>query len=156
MDLPYGRALNSTSQLNDISIIDLMARMIYSEARGESIEGMRGVAFVAYNRKDHSQFPSSLKDVLLSGGFDGLRTSAALAPDTSSTAWKNCLEIAMKMPNLSNPIDNCLWFNTTTTFNNICNANGGKYKFSGNGTVPVTVTNRKVIGNHTFFTVEGY
>lgn len=58
MDLPYGKALSSSDELKNLSNIDLLARMIYGEARGESLEGMRGVAHVAYNRKDHSRFPS--------------------------------------------------------------------------------------------------
>ena len=155
MDLPYGKALSSSDELKNLSNIDLLARMIYGEARGESLEGMRGVAHVAYNRKDHSRFPSSLSSVLLNGGFDGLYSAEGLAPDTNSSSWKNSLDIAMKMQNLENPIGNLLWFNATKTFENNLKVNGGKYKFGGTST-PVSVTNKKVIGNHTFFIVEGY
>lgn len=155
MDLPYGRPLSNKAELKNLSSIDLLARMIYGEARGESLEGMRGVAFVAYNRKDHSRFPNSLSSVLLEGRFVGLSSPAGLAPDTNSDSWKKSLDIALKMPNLSNPIGNLLWFNATKTFEKILKENGGKYKFGNTGTA-VAVKNKKVIGNHTFFIVEGF
>lgn len=155
MSLPYGNPLSSASELNNLSNIDLMARMIFSEAGNQSLDGMRGVAHVAYNRVAHSRFPSTLKDVLLKGGFAGLTSSNGLKPDTNSDNWKLSLDIAMKMPGLPNPISNYLWFNGNDYFNNNLKQNNGKYKFSGT-TTAVTVTGKKVIGGHTFFIVEGY
>ena len=50
----YGDSLSSTNDLKGRDGIDLLARMIYSEAGNQSEEGKRACAFVAKNRKDKS------------------------------------------------------------------------------------------------------
>lgn len=42
----------------------LLARLIYAEARGESIEGQMAVGAVIINRLKNSQFPKCIKDII--------------------------------------------------------------------------------------------
>ena len=44
--------------------MDIMARVIYSEARGESYEGQVAVGAVVMNRLQSSQFPDNIQDVV--------------------------------------------------------------------------------------------
>lgn len=44
--------------------LDLLARIIYAEARGESYEGQVGVGAVVMNRLDASGFPDTIKGVI--------------------------------------------------------------------------------------------
>lgn len=50
--MAYGEPLNSTSDYKGRDGIDLLARMIFSEAGDQSEEGKRGCAYVSKNRKD--------------------------------------------------------------------------------------------------------
>ena len=44
--------------------LDLLARIIYAEARGEGIEGQVAVGAVVLNRLDDHEFPKTIKDVI--------------------------------------------------------------------------------------------
>jgi spore germination cell wall hydrolase CwlJ-like protein len=44
--------------------IDLLARAVYSEARGEHFEGQVSIAAVIMNRLEHSDFPDSISGVI--------------------------------------------------------------------------------------------
>lgn len=46
------------------SEFDLLARLVYSEARGESYQGQVAVAAVALNRIDSDKFPNDLRSVI--------------------------------------------------------------------------------------------
>lgn len=112
--MAYGDPLNSFSDYSQRTWKDLLARMIYSEARGESEEGKRGCAYVAQNRLDKQTelFGLTMKEILLKPSqFSGMETEHALKPDTDSEAWKVSLDIAMNLSSKANPIGNCLWFN---------------------------------------------
>ncbi len=50
--MAYGDALKSTDDLKGRDSIDLLARMLYSEAGNQTEKGKRGCAYVAKNRKD--------------------------------------------------------------------------------------------------------
>lgn len=159
--MTYGEAI-SASERSGRPGLDLLARMIYAEALGESEMGKRGVACVARNRKDHakaSEFGgTTYKDVVLaSGQFSSITTSNFLKPDLNSTAWKDSLNIALNMDTVVNPISACLWFNTNDTYKNRTKTENGveKYKFSGTDKYQ-QVVEKKVLGNHTFFRVINY
>lgn len=67
--LQVGQKLNiptkvSTSRNFNQEEIDLLARAVYSEARGESYTGQVAVAAVVLNRLVHSDFPNTIKDVI--------------------------------------------------------------------------------------------
>jgi|SRR5690554_2937270 len=44
--------------------IDLLARAVYSEARGEPFQGQVAIAAVILNRVDHGDFPDTINDVI--------------------------------------------------------------------------------------------
>ncbi len=47
---------------------DLLARIIYAEARGESLEGKIAVGATVINRKNSTQFPNSIEEVIFEPG----------------------------------------------------------------------------------------
>lgn len=118
MSYPYGEPLENIgtdkwdfTEFKGRDSVDLLARMIYSEARGENWEGKQGVAHVAKNRKADGSWGNTYESVLLARGqFAGMTTKSAREPDLSSQAWKNCLYIAMNMATQYNPIGNRLYF----------------------------------------------
>ena len=48
--------------------LDLLARVIYAEARGEGIEGQVGVGAVVLNRLEDPEFPKTIKEVIYQRG----------------------------------------------------------------------------------------
>lgn len=131
----YGNALNSKDDLKGRDGIDLLARMIYSEAGNQTEEGKRGCAFVAKNRKDRNetQFGGNTWEgvILKANQFAGMTTTHALKPDTTSDAWKDSLDIAQNLSSKTNPIGGCLWFNTNSLYQKQSRTEGGReyYKF---------------------------
>jgi len=68
--------------------VDLLARLIYGEARGEPYEGQVAVAAVVLNRVESSKFPNSIASVIYQpGAFDVVSDGQIyLTPD--DTAYK--------------------------------------------------------------------
>lgn len=167
MAYPYGEPLaNIGSDPWDLTefigrdSVDLLARMVYAEARGESVEGKRGCAHVAKNRKakNLSEFGgNTYEGVLLKKyQFEGMTTESARKPDLSSQAWQDSLNIAMNMSTTPNPIGNCLWFVTNSYYATRVSYKDGVEYYTFPGSTARKVVEKKVIGNHTFFRVEGY
>lgn len=163
----YGEPLeNKGSSTWDLSefegrdSVDLLARLIYSEAEGESNEGKRGVAYVALNRRDSgkSEFGGSTFEsvILKKYQFEGMTTSRARKPDLESDAWADSLDIASNMSTTKNPIGDCLWFMTNSAYKKGASGSGSNETFTFSGSTAKKVVEKKVIGNHTFFRVEGY
>lgn len=153
------RKITSDERFNRTGL-DLLARMIYVEAEGESEMGKRAVACVARNRKDHkraSEFGgTTYKDVILKDNqFDSVTKPKFLQPDLNSTAWKDSLNIALNMDTVVNPISACLWFCTNEVYNNNVKTENGieKYPF---GNAYKQVTEKKILGGHTFYRVINY
>ena len=64
---------SSSSSSNNSANLDLLARLIYGEARGESYTGQVAVAAVVLNRVKHSSFPNTISGVIYqSGAFDAV------------------------------------------------------------------------------------
>jgi hypothetical protein len=135
---------------------DIIARVIYSEAQGESYQGKQAVHYVIVNRLllDMGEFGHSTWEICTNpvNSFDGMKTTAAHAPTTSSQAWQDSIYIAIT--NTTNPIGHCLWFNRNDVFKNNCNAAMTEYKFPGTS-IYKKIVEKYVIGNQTFFRVEG-
>lgn len=151
--------LPGLTEFDSLDSTDVLARCIYSEARGESQRGKAGVAWVISNRvdKNSSEFGgNTYKGVILKPNqFDGMTQKAAREPDTSSTAWDDCLSEALASTRSSNPIGTCLWFVTNTLFaSRVTETGGNQYWNFGAGSKKIV--EKVVIGNHTFFRVEGY
>ena len=64
---------SSGSSSNNPANVDLLARLVYGEARGESYTGQVAVAAVVLNRVKHSSFPNTISGVIYqSGAFDAV------------------------------------------------------------------------------------
>lgn len=137
MTYPYGEPLENLAGLTEFEgrdSVDLLARMIYSEARGEEWVGKQGVAHVAKNRKADGYWGDTYESVLLyENQFAGMTTLSAREPDLTSPEWSDSLYIASNVNSQSNPIGNRLYFLKTTS------------------TLPSGAYNVMTIGNHYFF-----
>ena len=77
---------SSGSSSNNSSNVDLMARAIYGEARGESYTGQVAVGAVIMNRVKSSKFPNTIAGVIYqSGAFDAVSDGQInLQPDATA------------------------------------------------------------------------
>lgn len=84
MGLPTGTA-SASSNASD-SNVDLLARIIYGEARGESYTGMVAVGAVVLNRVKDSRFPKTIAGVIYqAGAFDAVADGQInLTPSTQA------------------------------------------------------------------------
>lgn len=84
MGLPAGTA-SASSNASD-SNVDLLARIIYGEARGESYTGMVAVGAVVLNRVKDSRFPKTIAGVIYqAGAFDAVADGQInLTPSTQA------------------------------------------------------------------------
>ena len=109
-DVSYAASSNSTSDLQ------LMARAINGEARGEPYEGQVAVGAVILNRVKSSQFPNTIAGVIYqSGAFTAVADGQINAPiDENSTVYK-AAQYAM---NGWDPTGGCIYyFNPATATN---------------------------------------
>ena len=72
--------------------VQLIARAVNGEARGEPYEGQVAVAAVILNRVNHSYFPNSISGVLYQpGAFTAVSDGQINVPiDSNSTVYKAC------------------------------------------------------------------
>lgn len=154
------------TEFDGLSNLDLLARLIYSEARGETTQGLYGVARVVHNRvlKNLTEFGgSSVKGVILKtpGGFVGMTTVDARCPYTDGVQgaeWRAALQAANIYGTEPNPVGKTLWFNTNSVYSSrVIKDSQGKdtYKFP-NISYYQTVVEKYIVGGHTFFRVSGY
>lgn len=70
----YSTSSSSTSSSSNSSNVNLLARLIYGEARGEPYTGQVAVGAVVMNRVRSSSFPNSISGVIYqSGAFDAVK-----------------------------------------------------------------------------------
>lgn len=115
--------------------INCLALCIYSEARGEPIEGQYWVGHVVMNRLKHNSFPNTIYGVV----FQKYQFSWTIGKKSFQVneinAWNNCVNIATELLNgKPDPTNNALYFLTR----NLTTAWSKKLKV------------RKIIGNHKF------
>ena len=86
--------------------IDLLARVVYAEARGEGIEGMLAVADVILNRLKDDRFPDSIEDVIFQKGqFESVHNGAInMKPN------ENAYEAVRKALNGENIVEDAVFF----------------------------------------------
>lgn len=105
---------NRTSQIyaassgRQTSDLQLMARAINGEARGESYEGQVAVGAVILNRVKHSSFPNTIAGVIYqSGAFTAVSDGQINEPiDESSTVYK----AAQDALNGWDPTNGCIYY----------------------------------------------
>ncbi|MTI81736.1 MAG: LysM peptidoglycan-binding domain-containing protein [Firmicutes bacterium] len=91
--------------------LDLLARIIAAESRGEPMTGQIGVGAVVINRVQSPQFPNSLKDVIYQPGqFGPARTGKINKP-----APEYCFDAAKKALLGADPTNGALYFFDTGT-----------------------------------------
>lgn len=127
----YSSSSSSSSLSSNSSNLNLLARIIYGEARGEPYTGQVAVGAVVMNRVKSSSFPNTISGVIYqSGAFDAVRDGQInLTPD--STAKK----AAQDALNGWDPSYGAIYYFNPSTATN-------KWIWSR----PMTVT----IGNHRF------
>ncbi len=106
----YAQSANSTSD------IQLLARAINGEARGESYEGQVAVGAVILNRVKHPDFPNTIAGVIYqSGAFTAVADGQINKPiDENSTVYK----AARDAMNGWDPTNGCVYyFNPSTATN---------------------------------------
>lgn len=77
---------SSSSSSNNSANLNLLARVVYGEARGESYAGQVAVAAVVLNRVKSSQFPNTISGVVYqSGAFDAVSDGQInMTPDATA------------------------------------------------------------------------
>ncbi|HEX4736083.1 MAG TPA: cell wall hydrolase [Allosphingosinicella sp.] len=93
-----------------------LAKAVYFEARGESIEGQLAVAQVVLNRAASGTYPPTICGVVTQPAqFSFVHGGAMPAPDTSSECWHKALAIAdIAMKHLATSLaSNVLWYHAT-------------------------------------------
>ena len=77
---------SSSSSSNNSSNVNLLARVVYGEARGEPYTGQVAVAAVVLNRVKSSKFPNTISGVVYqSGAFDAVADGQIImTPDTTA------------------------------------------------------------------------
>lgn len=77
---------SSSSGGNNSNELNLLSRVVYSEARGEPYVGQVAVAAIVLNRVSHSSFPNSVAGVVYqSGAFDAVSDGQInLTPDSTA------------------------------------------------------------------------
>lgn len=113
-DDSYKNANNNTTHENtssDSGDVQLLARLIHGEARGEPYEGKVAVGAVVLNRVSDSRFPKTLSGVIYQpGAFDAVADGQInLAPDSSS------LSAARDAMNGWDPSYGCVYYYNPST-----------------------------------------
>ena len=82
----YNSSNSSSSSSSNSSNVNLLARLIYGEARGEPYTGQVAVGAVVMNRVKSSSFPNTISGVIYqSGAFDAVRDGQInLTPDSTA------------------------------------------------------------------------
>ncbi|MGF7046890.1 hypothetical protein J2T13_001392 [Paenibacillus sp. DS2015] len=159
--MAIGDPLTSKSQLYGRDSVDLLARTLWGETRGDS--GSRvGVAYVINNRKNNSTYNefknlNTIEAVVLApydfSCFNEGNPNLAqcLKPDKTSAVWTNIVNLASNLSNYANPIASKCFYTANSRFAELSYTSGGKlyYNFPGGSTV--VVSSKIVIGGHTFF-----
>ncbi len=86
LGLPTGQQASAGGSANDSRDLNLLARIIHGEARGEPYTGQVAVGAVVLNRVRDSRFPKTIAGVIYQpGAFDAVSDGQInLEPDTSS------------------------------------------------------------------------
>lgn len=77
---------SSSGSNSNSSNVNLLSRLVYGEARGESYSGQVAVAAVVLNRVKHSSFPNSVSGVIYQkGAFDAVSDGQInMTPDSTA------------------------------------------------------------------------
>ena len=106
-------ALGIVSQVSQASDLDLLARAIYGEGRGEPYEGQVAVGAVVINRVLSSVFPNTLSGVIYqSGQFEPVSTGRLALALAENRATDSCYRAADEAMSGVTNVGNCVFFRT--------------------------------------------
>lgn len=88
---------------------ELLARLVWAEARGESYEGQLAVVEVVFNRVGSESFPDTVYDVIYEPGQ--FTTASSLEYVTPTQTQYDVVTAALRMERVLNN-DKCVYFNT--------------------------------------------
>lgn len=132
----------NTTKVEEVKIdqkqVELLARLIYSEANGEPYRGKLAVGNVVLNRAERKGV-SLYKIIFQKGQFDGIRTSRFKHKYKDDESYQICLKAATELLNGLRVIPNTVEFfhNPTTSTDTGWTRKISKYK-------------HRQIGNHLF------
>ena len=81
---------NSTGSTTNSSDLNLLSRLIYGEASGESYTGQVAVGAVVLNRVKSSSFPNTIPGVIYQSGAFDVVSDGQINLTPNSTAKKAC------------------------------------------------------------------
>lgn len=113
MGISSGTAVAASSSTSSSyqSDVELLARLIYGEARGEPYVGMVAVGAVVLNRVKSSKFPNTLAGVIYqSGAFDAVRDG-----QINMTPNEQSRRAARDAMNGWDPTNGCLYYYNPST-----------------------------------------
>ena len=84
----------TTNKTNNTSDLNLLAHLVYAEARGESYTGQVGVAAVVLNRVKSSSFPNTVAGVIYQSGAFSVVSDGQINLEPNQTA-RNAARDAM-------------------------------------------------------------
>jgi hypothetical protein len=94
-----------------------LAKAVYFEARGETLDGQLAVAQVVLNRASSGAYPPTLCGVVTQPAqFSFVRGGRMPPPDTASACWRKALAVAdIAMKHLASTIvaSNVLWYHAS-------------------------------------------
>ena len=104
---------SDASGKNQSSDVQLLARAVNGEARGEPYEGQVAVAAVILNRVKHSSFPNSIAGVIYQpGAFTAVSDGQINVPiSKNSTVYKACQDAQ----NGWDPTNGCIYYFNPST-----------------------------------------
>jgi len=90
LNIPGGSSRQSIAVSRDFSRsdLDLLARAVYAEARGETYEGQVAVAAVILNRLKHPDFPKTIRGIIYQPGAFSCVTDGQINMAPNATAYK--------------------------------------------------------------------
>jgi N-acetylmuramoyl-L-alanine amidase len=98
---------------NSTSDLQLLARAIYGEARGESYEGQVAVGAVILNRVKHSSFPNTIAGVIYqSGAFTAVDDGQINLPVPTDSSVTKAAQDAI---NGWDPTNGCIYYFNPST-----------------------------------------
>ncbi len=105
-DSSGGSSGSSSSQSTASGDINLLARCVYGEARGESYKGQVAVAAVILNRVESSSFPNSIAGVIYQPGAFSVVNDGQINLSPDATAIK----AAKDAMNGYDPTNGCIYY----------------------------------------------
>ena len=137
--------------------IDIVARIVYGEARGEPYDGQLAVAYTVVNRVNHQGYPNSLPDVAYQTTTDGRHQYSTLDLQSHNETYKSAKRNEdQEYKNAINAATGALCGNQTDPTLGKCAVNfcaeDPCASLTGNQWWKATYKNK--IGNHTFVCME--